>query len=193
MSATGFVRVVCKVSPLTRRLSSCVSLAAARAWMPSWMRPCPWNATNPTSLPPWSAYLPRWWPHQTGTAPPPPPRTLRATSCGYLPCRCHAYPISWLVNEKHQMLRRGTTEHQPAILRRDYKTGRSLGFFLLSSDLIWCQTLHGIRVMNGRLPWKVKANQQNLAPLSTAEQEEVLGIVWLTLLPKKKKKKNTEV
>lgn len=87
----------CDFSPVTL-FHPVFSFVAARAWMPNWMRLCPWNVTNLTSLPPWSAYLPRWWPHQTGTAPPPPPHTLRATLSEYLPCRCHANLISSLVS-----------------------------------------------------------------------------------------------
>ena len=49
-----------------------------------------------------------------------------------------------------------TAEHQPAILQRDSQTrGHSFGFlYFWSSDFIWCQTLHGVRMRNGQLPWK---------------------------------------
>lgn len=167
-------------------LSSCSPFAAVPAWMPNSMRLCPWNVTTPTSARPWSACLPRWWPQRTRT-PPPPPRTLRATLSEYLPCRCHIYVWSDQLTclKKHQMLRRGTTEHQPAIIKTDYKINRGWILFFSFSEVdnfIWCQTLHGIKSDVDSCPGR---RREPAAPalLSTAKRGDV-GNSWSSLLPK---------
>lgn len=197
----SFVKCVYKVISLPP-LSSRSPFAAVPAWMPNWTRLCPWNVTSPTSPRPWSACLPRWWPQQM-RMPPPPQRTLRATLSEYLPCRCHVYYI-WsdqLAGLKmHQMLRRGTTEHQPAIIKWDYKINRGWIFFFFFlffffpevENFIWCQTLHGIKSGVDSCPGRT-SEPADLASLSTAEWGGGdFGISWSSLLPKimKKSKKN---
>lgn len=86
---------------------------------------------------------------------------------------------------KHLMLRRG-----PLSINLPYSRGilrlEDIGFFL-SSDFIWCQTLHGVRMMNGQLPWK-KMQTSRSCSIKHSRAGDCWG-GWLSPLPKNTEEK----